>query len=53
MKRITCTETSYSYTAVKGTCKASCYTVGIAQAGVTGCKDVFTDREQALMSTMA
>ena len=44
-KSTTCTETSCSYTAVQGTCKASCYIVGIAQASVTGYRDVTTDSE--------
>ena len=42
-----------SYTATNGTCKASSCTVGLAQRRVTGCKDVCTDREQAMMSGVA
>ena len=52
-KSTTCTETSCSYTAVKGTCKDSCYTVRIAQGSVAGYKDVPTDSEQALMPAVA
>merc|ERR1712243_340084 len=44
---------SYSYTARKGTCKASSCTVGLSQGSVTGYKDVSTDSEQALMSAVA
>merc|ERR1712227_13151 len=39
-KNAMCTEDSYSYTARKGTCKASSCTVGLAQGSVTGYKDV-------------
>ena len=46
-------ETSCSYTAVKGTCKDSCYTVRIAQGSVAGYKHVPTDSEQAMMSAVA
>merc|ERR1712136_253066 len=52
-KNAMCTEDSYSYTARKGTCKASSCTVGLAQGSVTGYKDVSTDSEQALMSAVA
>ena len=45
VKNAKCTETVCSYTAVKGTCKASSYTVGIAQGGVKGYKVVSIDRE--------
>ena len=48
-----CTEASYSYTATKGTCKASSRNVEIAQGSVTGYRDVSTDNEQTLMSTVA
>ena len=54
-KNAVCTETrySYSYNAVKGACKDSSCTVGVAQASVTGCKDASTDNEKTLMSTVA
>merc|ERR1712135_52248 len=52
-KNAMCTEDSYSYTARKGTCKASSCTVGLSQGSVTGYKDVSTDSEQALMSAVA
>ena len=47
-----CTEASYSYTATKGTCKASNHNVELAQGSVTGYRDVSTDNEQTLMSIM-
>ena len=43
-RRVPRARTSCSYTAVKGTWKGSCYTVGIAQGRVTRCKNVFTVR---------
>merc|ERR1712232_1484602 len=47
-----CTETSYPYKAVGGTCESSSCTVGIPKGGVTGYKDVSADSEQALMSAL-
>merc|ERR1712232_1102767 len=47
-----CTETSYPYKAVGGTCQSSSCTVGIPKGGVTGFKDVASDSEQALMSAL-
>merc|ERR1711974_196307 len=47
-----CTETSYPYKAVGGSCKASSCTTGIPKGGVTGFKDVTVDSEQALMSAL-
>merc|ERR1711974_522427 len=47
-----CTETSYPYKAVGGSCKASSCTTGIPKGGVTGFKDVTVDSEQALMSAI-
>merc|ERR1712209_276803 len=44
-KNAMCTEDSYSYTARKGTCKASSCTVGLSQGSVTGYKDVSIDIE--------
>ena len=52
-KNAICTEASYSYKGVDGTCKASSCTVGIPKGGVTGYKDVSTDDEQALMDAVA
>merc|ERR1711964_658012 len=51
-KNAICTETSYPYKAVGGSCKASSCTVGIPKGGVTGFKDVSADSEQALMSAV-
>merc|ERR1712147_425968 len=45
-----CTESSYSHTARKGTCKASSCTVGVPKGSVTGFKDVDHNSMQALMS---
>lgn len=47
-----CTEASYSYKGVDGTCEASSCTVGIPKGSVTGFKDVATDNEQALMEAV-
>merc|ERR1739844_416463 len=47
-----CTETSYPYKAVGGSCKASGCSVGIPRGGVTGFKDVTANSEQALMSAL-
>jgi len=47
-----CTETSYPYKAVGGSCKASGCSVGIPRGGVTGFKDVTVNSEQALMSAL-
>merc|ERR1712232_1447551 len=47
-----CTETSYPYKAVGGSCKASSCTTGIPKGSVTGFKDVTVDSEQALMSAL-
>ena len=54
-KNAVCTETrhSYSYNEVKGACKDSSCTVGVAQTSVTGHKDVSTDSEKTLMSAVA
>jgi len=48
-----CTEDSYPYKAVGGTCKASSCTTGLPKGSVTGFKDVTTDNEQAMMSALA
>ena len=50
-----CTEASYShsYTAMKGDCEALSCTVRIAPGSVTEYRDVSTDSEQALTSTVA
>ena len=45
-------EVSNSYIAIKGTCKVSRHTVGIAHGSVTGYKDVFTNSENTLMSAV-
>ena len=42
-----CAESSYSYTATKGTFLASSCTLGIVQGSVTGHKDMSTDSDQA------
>merc|ERR1712125_263502 len=47
-----CTETSYPYKAVGGTCQSSSCAVGIPKGGVTGYKDVSADSEQPLMSAL-
>ena len=54
-KNAVCTETrySYSYNAVKGSCLGLGCTLGVAQASVTGYKDVSTDSKKTLMSTVA
>merc|ERR1712083_371603 len=51
-KNAICTETSYPYKAVGGSCKASGCSVGIPRGGVTGFKDVTVNSEQALMSAL-
>ena len=48
-----CTEASYSYTATKWTCKASSRNVELAQGSFTAYRDMSTDNEQTLMSTVA
>lgn len=48
-----CTEDSYPYKGVKGTCEASSCTVGIQKGGVSGYHDVATDDEQALMEAVS
>merc|ERR1712194_527569 len=48
-----CTEESYPYKAVGGTCNASSCTTGLPKGSVTGFKDVTTDNEQAMMSALA
>ena len=48
-----CTEDSYSYTLPEGTFKASSRNVELAPGSVTGYRDVSTDNEQTLMSTVA
>ena len=49
-----CTEDSYSYTSTEGTFKASSRNVEpLAPGSVTGYRDVSTDNEQILMSTVA
>ena len=52
-KNAVCTETRFSYScnAVKGACKDSSCTVGVAQASVT-IQNVSTNRERTLMSTV-
>jgi len=47
-----CTEDSYPYKGVDGTCAASSCTVGIASGDVTGFKDVAANDEQALMEAV-
>merc|ERR1712187_1097785 len=46
-----CTESSYAYKGMAGTCKASACTVGIPKGAVKGFKDVSADSEQPLMQT--
>ena len=48
-----CTEDSYSYTSTEGTFKASSRNVKLAPGSVTEYRDVSTDNEQTLMSTVA
>merc|ERR1712216_24964 len=48
-----CTEGSYSYKGVQGTCAESQCTVGIPMGGVTGYKDVPQNDEQALMEAVS
>ena len=48
-----CTEDSYGYTSTEGTFKASSRNVEFAPGSVTGYRDVSTDNEQTLMSTVA
>jgi len=48
-----CTEGSYPYTAVDGTCAASSCTVGVPQGGVTGFKDVTPGDYNALLDAVA
>jgi C1A family cysteine protease len=48
-----CTEDSYPYKAVGGSCVASSCTVGIPKGGVVGFKDVAPDSEQDLMSALS
>ena len=48
-----CTEDSYSYTSTEGIFKASSRNVELAPGSVTGYRDVSTDNEQILMSTVA
>lgn len=48
-----CTEASYPYRAVGGSCHASSCTVGIAKGGVAGYKDVASDNLKAMMSAVA
>jgi C1A family cysteine protease len=47
-----CTEQSYSYKGVGGSCQASSCSVGIPKGGVVGFKDVASDSEQDLMSAL-
>ena len=47
------TKASYSYTATKGICEASSRNIELAPGSVTGYRDVSTDNEQTLMSTVA
>jgi len=47
-----CTEKSYPYKAVGGSCKASSCTTGIPKGSVTGFKDVTVNSEQDLMSAL-
>merc|ERR1719355_350398 len=48
-----CTEESYPYTAKAGTCAADSCTVGIAQGGVTGFKDVAQQDLEAMEEAVA
>ena len=48
-----CTEDSYGYTSTEGTFKASSRNVELAPGSVTEYRDVSTDNEQTLMSTVA
>lgn len=48
-----CTERSYGYKAVGGSCQAASCSVGIPRGGVVGFKDVSSDSEHALMSAVA
>merc|ERR1712194_814419 len=51
-KNAICTEGSYPYKGVDGTCQASSCTVGIPKGDVTGYKDVAKDDMQALMEAV-
>ena len=48
-----CSEDSYSYTSTEGNFKASSRNVELAPGSVTEYRDVSTDNEQTLMSTVA
>merc|ERR1711977_141803 len=48
-----CTEDSYKYTGVGGTCKASTCTVGLPKGSVTGYKDVAKNDMNAMMEAVA
>merc|ERR1712113_288691 len=47
-----CTEDSYKYTGVGGTCKATSCTVGLPKGSVTGYKDVAKNDMNALMEAV-
>jgi len=47
-----CTEDSYPYKAVGGTCKASSCTVGVPKGSVQGFKDVPANSKEAMMSAL-
>merc|ERR1712059_165563 len=47
-----CTESSYGYKAVGGSCQASSCSVGIPKGSVSGYRDVATDSEQDLMDAV-
>lgn len=47
-----CTEESYPYKGVGGSCKESSCTTGLPKGSVTGFKDVTADNEQAMMSAV-
>merc|ERR1712232_107622 len=48
-----CTEDSYKYTGVGGSCKASTCTVGLPKGSVTGYKDVAKNDMNAMMEAVA
>lgn len=48
-----CTEESYPYKGVGGTCQATSCTVGVPKGDVVGFKDVPADNKEAMMSAIA
>merc|ERR1712137_1404991 len=48
-----CTEESYPYKGVGGSCKESSCTTGLPKGSVTGFKDITPDSEQAMMSALS